>query len=179
MKQLWKRNGSCRKLTLLAFYFYTAVRRWVFLLLSTIVPSCLSPFSNILSYYFEPTQEGIDGFLSQTATWNSQAWNKLHTAQWSTKLEVAIWAEAAMPQCLQTWPWSAKHIPLPAVPKLLGRATEACSVLVTRLAVLATDLSHHYFVYSSSNLTRGPTTSTLEEIWLQNLGLREQTLGTT
>lgn len=84
MKQLWKRNGSCRKLTLLAFYFYTAVRRWVFLLLSTTVPSCLGPFSNILSYYFEPTQEGIDGFLSQTATWNSQAWNKLHTAQWST-----------------------------------------------------------------------------------------------
>lgn len=40
----------------------------MFLLFPTIAPSCLSPFSSILSYYFEPTQEGIDGFLSQTAT---------------------------------------------------------------------------------------------------------------
>lgn len=94
----------------------------------------------------------------------------------AAKLEVATLAEAEMPQYLQTWPWSAKHIPLPAVPKRLGTATEAFSLLGTGLAVLEIDLPHHYFVYSSSNLTRGPTTSILEEIWLQNLGLREQIL---
>lgn len=96
----------------------------------------------------------------------------------AAKLEVATWAEVATSQCLQTWPWSAKCIPLPALPKLLGTAIEERSVLGTRLAVLATDLPHHYFVYSSSNLIRGPTTSTLEEIWLLNLGVAEQTLGT-
>lgn len=41
----------------------------MFLFLPTTVPSCLSPFSSNKVFYLleEPTQEGIEGFLSQTA----------------------------------------------------------------------------------------------------------------